>query len=178
MEKQKSLIFEGRGALIKEIENARRNALSSDELDPIKDEQDRITNEFLNGTLTGKEYDEQMLVLDRQEGVIRKKTIAEYGSLLRAMNIPEDTVRETLAHENEHMAESVRSGMKPVYQVQFLRTIGVHGVEIGMYPSIYFDFPPDMPDEERRRVLKAIIEAPEGLSPRDHSQLGLKDIES
>ena len=162
-----------RHAEIQEIQRAKREALSEEELGPLKDEQDRITNGFLKEELTGAEYNERMKFLDKQEGVIKRNTIVAYSTLLRNMGIPEEGVKEILAHENDHMSEGIQLGVDPVYQIQFLKHTGEDGkTSLGMYPSISFEFPQSMPDDEQRRILRAIIEAPEDLSPRDLDQLG------
>ena len=81
----------------------------------------------------------------------------------------EEEVRETIAHENEHMTESLVLGVDPIYQIQFVQT-KLEG--LGLYPSVNFEFPDSMLEEEQRRILSEIIEAPEDLSDRDKSQLG------
>lgn len=155
--------------LLKEIDEAKRHALHEDELEPIKDEQDAITYSFLKGEVGATEYNRKIKELDIQAGVIKRKGIVEYTELLRAIGMSEDDVRETIVHENEHMTESLALGVDPVYQIQFVRT-KTEG--LGLHPSVNFDFPDSMSEDEQRRILAEIIGAPGDLSERDRSQLG------
>ena len=169
MERSKERSLNLRTELIKEIDEAKGKALHEDELEPIKDEQDKVTRSFLAREIGAAEYNKKIKELDVQTGVVKRKGIVEYSELLRGIGMSEDEVKETLAHENEHMTESLRLGVDPVYQIQFVRT---KTKGLGVYPSVNFDFPDSMPEEEQRVILSQIIQAPEDLSIRDTSQLG------
>lgn len=151
-----------------QIENARATALPESTLENIKNEQDEATNKFLRGDISGKEYDSIMDRLDVSNGVVKARNIPEFHELLRLLNWPKGLVEETLAHENAHMSEAISLGVSPVYHIQFLQT----SRGISTYPGINFKFPASMPDEERRSILKKIIEAPSDPSSRDIAQAG------
>lgn len=151
-----------------EINQAKREALSKERFDLIKDQQDVLTIQFLRGEITSSVFEQKTKELDVQEGLVERRGLIEYVNLLEAIGFSEDEVKKTVAHENDHMVEALTKGVDPVYRVQFVRT----GSGVGMYPSIHFDFPVTMSEEERRRILREILEAPEELSDTDKHHLG------
>lgn len=163
--------------LRKSIDRAKREA-------PWKEDQARedkelasYTQRFLLGEITGAEYDRLAKTIGGGEisGVIECKTLPEYTQLLRAIGLSLENWTRMAAHENEHMLEALTLGVEPVYLIRFSKWKTKDGrVQMGMYPSVSFEFPSGMSDDERRRILRQVIEAPEELSQSDKRQLNSK----
>lgn len=159
--------------LLAEIAHAQKAALSEQEFEVMKNRQDVITHSFLKGEISEAESRSEMKKLDVQAGVIKRKGLIQFIDLLRAIGLTENDIRDTVAHENDHMSVALALGVDPVYQIQFLRVRqDGENLQLQLCPSISFDFPEDTSDEEARRILREILEAPEDLSPRDRNQLG------
>lgn len=153
------------------IREAMKVALDVAALEKIKDEQDRMTASFIRGEVPGADFDNRMKQLEVLQGAVRSHTIEDFEACLRCYPMSEREVSELVEHEGAHFETARSKGLEPHFQVQFARDDGNKMPPI-LYPSIGFDFPHDMPDEVRIRILREIIEAPEDLSPRDKTQLG------
>lgn len=151
------------------VEEAKHQALSKEELDAIKDEQDLVTLAFLQGEVGAREFNQRVKELDVKAGAVLRRDTNEYSDVLRAAGFSEEEVQETIVHEQGHTSVARSFGLDPFYQLQIART----STGFAFYPSVNFDFPDSMSDEEQREILVKVITAVEDLSGRDQSQLGL-----
>lgn len=150
------------------IEYAKANALTSNELEALKDIEDDIMRAFVNGEIDSAEYQEKMDALNNNSGIAACNTPEEFEHSLIRLGFSDDMIEDMLEHEISHYNKAVRLGITPTFQLQFMRN---ENGKLSMYPSIAFDFS-QISEEEARRALRVIIEAPDELSPRDKRQLG------
>ncbi len=145
------------------------SALDEKELDEIKDKQDAVTAKFHKKEIPYEEFVKEMSKLDELGGAIKTKELIELMDILRGIGLSKEQIEALVSHENDHCAKAISLGMDPLYQVQLFK-IGEMG-RFGLYTSVRFEMPKDMPDDEKSRAIKEITNAVEELSHRDKSQL-------
>ena len=160
-------------SLRNKIEQAKKTALSLEDLEEVKDQQDQLTSDFIKGLITGQEYEEIEKTLDVKEGVVECNSIEDFVECLKLCNFSIDEISEIAKHEQSHYEVALSKGLEGFYQVQISKKINEDGSLSGFsfFPAVNIKFPLDMNDEDRRKNLKEIINAPLDLSPRDKEQI-------
>lgn len=153
------------------IEQARKEAIPLEELERIKNEQDALCRDFLNERITLAEYNKKLEEIAEYPGIIQMRLITWFTQALIEVGLPDAQIDEILAHENEHMVQALIDGCDGVYRIEFARK---ENGKFALYPAIASDFPEGITDEEARAMLRRSLEAPDDLSERDMSQLGLR----
>jgi hypothetical protein len=159
--------------LVVRIESTKAVAPSVEEFDKRKTEEVALVNSFLKGEISSKEYEDREAALAAIGGALEFGTLPEYSRVLKAIGFPKELVEEILAHENAHMNLIESYGISGAYTVQFYKE---HDTDpeakfFGIHPSVSYGLAEET-DDEKRRILKEIIEAPKDLSEYDLAQLG------
>jgi hypothetical protein len=153
------------------IEQAQKEAIPLEELERIKNEQDTLCRDFLSEHITLAEYNKKLEEIEEYPGVIQMRFITWFTQALVALGLPDAQIDEILAHENEHMVQALIEGCDGVYRIEFARR---ENGKFALYPAIATEFPEGISDEDARAMLRRSLEAPDDLSERDMSQLGLR----
>ncbi|MBU6323333.1 hypothetical protein KGQ55_01455 [Patescibacteria group bacterium] len=159
--------------MLEEIRVAKGKALPFEDIQRMKDVHNEATRAFLRGESSYEQMQESFHSLDDQAGVIQRKSITEFISLLRAIGLTDEDTKRIAAHENEHLVEALTRGAEPLYQIQFMtRTASDGKIQMGIYPSVAVYWPDDVPTENIKEGLTSIIAAPAKLSSSDRAKLG------
>lgn len=154
--------------LRKRLAVAKKNAPDDAKLEAIKDEEDRVTNNFLRGRLTNTEYAHVMEQLAERSGTVVFKDLAEMKEAVGILGFKDNEIEGMTRHEQEHCEKAVALGFNVKFRIEISKAKngGFH-----LYPAIAVDIPEDSLEEDFRQYLKGIIKGADDLSPRDESQL-------
>lgn len=140
-----------------------------------------ITIDFLEGRIDGATYraaDSEYQADTR--GQITFKDVSAFSDAIVwtlkkfSPGYTEEAYRERAAslvtHEVEHYDEATELGLQDVrFLLRFFRDNDASG--LSFRPAITFDSPDSISDEELRRMLRSILEAPEELSDLDEAMI-------
>lgn len=147
------------------------NALSPATFRKMVAASDKLGADFIAGKITEAECNAGTDAFRKH--VVQFKTIPEFRyALTRVMPNNPALVQECIEHENAHMSTLLSLGLQGTYG--FVLTRNEHDM-IGVQPHVEPIFPEGMSEDEKRRLSKMILEAPDDLSPSDKAQLGIRE---
>lgn len=150
------------------VADAKKSAITEDELERIKDRQDAIIAQFSSGRISAEKMEEELKKVNPETGILIFNDISSFMTALELCGFSRNDFTETISHENDHMVRALQSGLDPEYILQFSK---IPAGQIGIYPAIRFNFPQNIAEDEKREIFKKVLNAPIELSPRDKNQL-------
>ena len=153
--------------LIQRIVEAKKVALSREEVENVLDEQEKLEEDREARQLSNKEYAEKMHAIENSPGIVRFDTIMEFMACLRKMGFSREYVEEVAAHENDHLNKAESLGLRGHYQLFFVKERKGKKIYTGMFPFAVYFFPAGISSEKRRELDLQITGAPKHLSDHD-----------
>lgn len=142
-----------------------RNLPSEKEVLEAEEKQDKILREFVEGNSL-ENFNKQPDI--EQPGKVDFSNLNILSEVMHKLEFDEDLIEKTIAHEGAHAKEIERLGLVPKFSMRFFNT---EKNRRRCIPATSFDLPEQGNEEELRKALKIILEAPLDLSDRDQKQL-------
>jgi len=142
-----------------------RDTAQALEYSEVQDEAEAdLINNFLSGKISLAEYHAADSTKRSIEGVLELQNLHELKSFLDQLLNDESLAQELYEHEAEHYAEITAVGWKAKIIYRFFKD---DNGRISGRPGIELEIPKVGYEDEIRRILRSILEAPEEQSDLD-----------
>lgn len=145
-------------------ERARDTAQSLEYAEKQDEAEADLINDFLSGRISLEKYHATDSIQRSTDGVLELKNLNELKFFLDQLLNDESLAQELYEHEAEHYAEIIAVGWKAKILFRFFRD---NKGKISGRPGIDLEVPKAGDENEIRRILRAILEAPEDQSDLD-----------
>lgn len=156
------------------IDNAIKSAPTKEELDDFIESERQAVSRFLKADSTKEEFNAELekIALSKPGGVVKFDLLPDFVDAVHIAGkisfLTSKEMESMIAHENDHRSRAEQLGVPARYTLQFAQG----GFCPLVAPSVEISLIDDLPEEEKARVIKEILTAPERLSQRD---LGMLD---
>ena len=143
------------------IEQAKSTALSHDNWDKIRAEEEEIERKFATGEYSSAKRNEEINKLEQKRGgVMQFKNVSDFARALELLGKPPQQIAEDIKHEQAHFEKANEHQLNPLFEIQVSKGSGDT-----MYPNIMvrYDTPEELSENENREIIREVLLAP-GLS--------------
>lgn len=147
---------------------ARKNAVTLQELEAMNAYENGLCRQFLSGEISLEDFFRAGESIQRK-GQVLMDTSTEMADLLRQCGLSDRSVMEQVTHEEAHYRTAQEAGLLARFGIQFVM---YKGQNLFHNALVSVSFPKDISEATARRTLRAILIAPgEDMSVNDLAAL-------
>lgn len=159
--------------LRKKVNDARAAALPRDEVLSRWRKKHELMRDFVNGKIGKNDLDGALRSIKSEEGTVTFYTLHDLRRALSLTGVRKERIEKIIAHENAHLNKALSLGCSGVYGLRFCVLPDPLDKRVSMTPYVSIQPPTSASEQEKRRIMREIAEAPEELSDGDMVVLGI-----